>query len=530
MSFVRKIRKPLITYITCSILLFSILSIGYYVKLSTERKEVEKNIEYAYTTKKNGDIYYQIFVRSFNDSNNDGIGDLNGITNKLDYLENLGITGIWLSPIYESPSYHGYDVIDYKEINSDFGTIDDFKNLLKECHNRNIKIILDYIPNHTSDQHEWFKEAISSEENKYRDYYVWADENTDLSTISPVGNKAWANSGNTYYYNTFWSGMPDLNFDNPEVQKEIIETAKWWLDIGVDGFRIDAALHIYEPDRFDDSIAWWDYFRKSLAAYKKDTYLIGEIWSSPGVITSYFNVMDSCFNFNIGKPIISAVNSGFAIELRGDLRGVYKNYSYEITDSYVDAPFLTNHDMNRVMSLVTNENQGKVAASIYLTLPGNPFIYYGEEIGMKGKKPDEYLREPFIWNGEGKDGETSWEQLKYNIDTTPANQQLDDSQSILSHYKDLINYRKEDITLTSGDIEFIKSHGKFLSFYRYTEEATHLVIHNVSADKVEAQFKIDKELAGSVIETFNSTENIDFSYDNGQIKISLPPYSSVLIK
>ena len=285
---------------------------SYYSKLSNAKKTEEQNINYAYETKKNGDIYYQIFVRSFNDSNNDNIGDLNGIVNKLDYLCDLGITGIWLSPIFESPSYHGYDVIDYKKVDSEYGTIDDFKNLLNECHSRNIKVILDYIPNHTSNQHHWFKEAISSEDNKYRDYYVWANEKNNLSTISPVGNKAWAKSGNSYYYNTFWSGMPDLNFDNPEVQKEIIDTAKWWLDIGVDGFRIDAALHIFEPERFDDSLAWWNTFRKSLAAHKKDTYLAAEIWSSPGVISSYFGVMDSCFNFNIGKPILSAVNSGFA--------------------------------------------------------------------------------------------------------------------------------------------------------------------------------------------------------------------------
>ncbi|MCM1988156.1 alpha-amylase family glycosyl hydrolase [Oceanirhabdus seepicola] len=530
MSFFKKIRKTLFIYLVSCIVLFSLFSIGYYTKIANKRKEVEKNIKYAYETKKNGDIYYQIFVRSFNDSNNDGIGDINGITNKLDYLNNLGITGIWLSPIFESPSYHGYDVADYKKVNSEFGTIDDFKTLLNECHSRNIKVILDYVPNHTSNQHFWFKQAISSEENKYRDYYIWANESSNLSTISPVGNKAWAKADNSYYYNTFWSGMPDLNFENPEVQKEIIDTAKWWLDLGVDGFRIDAALHIFEPDRFDDSIAWWDTFRKSLTAYKKDTYLAAEVWSSPGVITSYFPVMDSCFNFNIGKPIISAVNSGFAFELRNALNGVYKTYSYEMTESYVDAPFLTNHDMDRVMSLVTNENQAKVAASIYLTLPGNPFIYYGEEIGMKGKKPDELIREPFIWNGEGKDGETSWQELNYNLDTTPANIQLTDSTSMFSHYKNLIDYRKEDSTLSEGNIELIKSHVKLLSFYRFTDEQTELVIHNVSADKVQAEFKIDKSLTGSILKIFNCIENVDFSYDKGFIKITLPPYSSIIVK
>ncbi len=517
-------------YLVSCIVLFSLISIGYYAKIANARKEVTKNIKYAYETQKNGDIYYQIFVRSFSDSNNDGIGDLNGITNKLDYLNTLGITGIWLSPIFESPSYHGYDVVDYKNVDSEFGTIDDLKTLLNECHSRNIKVILDFIPNHTSDQHQWFKEAISSENNKYRDYYVWANESTNLNTISPVGNKAWAKASNSYYYTTFWSGMPDLNFDNPQVQKEIIDTAKWWLDIGVDGFRIDAALHIFEPERFDDSIAWWDTFRESLAAYKKDTYLVAEIWSSPSVISSYFNVMDSCFNFNIGKPIMSAVNSGFASELRSDLNAIYKNYSHELTDSYVDAPFLTNHDMERVMSLVASENQAKVAASIYLTLPGNPFIYYGEEIGMKGKKPDEFLREPFIWNGERKDGETSWQKIKYNLDTTPANKQLTDLKSIFSHYKDLINYRKEDLTLSTGNIEFIKVQGKLLSFYRFTDEQNELVIHNVSADQVKAEFKIDRSLTGTILKVFNCNENIDFSYHNEIIKITMPPYSSIIVK
>lgn len=185
--------------------------------------------------KKEGLVVYQIFVRSFYDSNGDGIGDLNGVTQKLDYIKSLGVNAIWLNPIYPSPSYHGYDVTDYKAINKDFGTMEDFENLLKKAHENGIKIILDFVPNHTSSQHPWFKEALEGK-SKYKDYYVWANKETNLSERSGIGEKAWhTKDSKNYYYATFWSEMPDLNFDNKKVRKEMKDIVKFWIKKGVDG-------------------------------------------------------------------------------------------------------------------------------------------------------------------------------------------------------------------------------------------------------------------------------------------------------
>lgn len=237
-------------------------------------------------------VFYEVFVRSFADSNGDGIGDFKGLTRKLDYLNDgnpdtdsdLGIGGIWLMPINPSPSYHGYDVTDYRQINPDYGTLDDFREFLNEAHKRGIKVIMDLVVNHTSKEHPWFKEAAADKSSSYRDWYVWAeDSGTATSGSSAAGSgNPWHSVRGDHYLGIFWEGMPDLNFDNPKVRKEITATGQFWLKQGVDGFRLDAAKHIYEDLQTDKSqattdknVAWWQEFRSGLKEVKPDAYLVG---------------------------------------------------------------------------------------------------------------------------------------------------------------------------------------------------------------------------------------------------------------
>nr|WP_268794539.1 alpha-amylase family glycosyl hydrolase [Paenibacillus sp. DMB20] len=211
------------------------------------------------------DVYYEIFVRSFYDSDGDGIGDLKGVIEKLDYLndgnseteDDLGVTGIWLMPVNPSPSYHGYDVTDYRSIHPDYGTIEDFRTLTAEAHKRGIKVIMDLVVNHTSSEHPWFKEAADDKNSEKRDWYVWAeDQGKEAAGSSAAGSgNPWHEMNGTHYMGTFWSGMPDLNFDNPKVREEMKDTGKFWLEQGADGFRLDAAKHIYEDLATDKSEA-----------------------------------------------------------------------------------------------------------------------------------------------------------------------------------------------------------------------------------------------------------------------------------
>jgi glycosidase len=347
-------------------------------------------------------VKYEVFVLAFADGNGDGIGDIKGLTSKLDHLADLGVNGVWLMPIMNSPSYHKYDVIDYKSVHPDYGTIEDFKEFVKEAHKKNIRVILDLVMNHTSTQHQWFKEASSGKNNPYRDYYVWAMKDSVRSQISKKTTSfdsdnitQWhALNGDTtaeHYYGFFWGGMPDLNFDNQKVMDEFVDIGKFWLnEMDVDGFRLDAAAHIFPLDRANDSHRFWEKFRTEMKKIKPDVYLVGEVWLPAKEVAPYLNGLPALFNFDLSTAINSVVKAGM------DTIGLVRKYK-EITDyyksvnsDYLDATFLSNHDQNRVMSQLGDDPQKmRIAAGILLTLPGTPYIYYGEEIGMKGSKPDE---------------------------------------------------------------------------------------------------------------------------------------------
>ena len=394
-------------------------------------------------------VFYEIFVRSYADSNGDGTGDFNGITQKLDYLQNLGIGGIWLMPIHPSPSYHGYDVINYYAVNPDFGTMDDFRHLLNEAHKRNIRVIIDMVLNHTSNQHPFFKSALDPA-SPYRDWYIWADK------PQPWGN--WHETPSGFYYGFFCNCMPDLNYANPSVTDQMLKMTKFWLaDVGVDGFRIDAAKHLFEVDgKVENVPATHEWFAKFYRDYKvinPQVYTVGEVYGAGAFLANtYQNQMDQIFNFELASGLVNSANAGVT-------SAVESAYKFSLSDmpngDY--ATFLTNHDQNRVMTALNgNVDKAKVAAALLLTAPGTPFIYYGEEIGMTGAKPDEMIRTPMQWSAAANAGFTTgtpWELLNpdYARGVNVA-AQIEDPISLLSYYRTLIQLRNSHPALQTGGV------------------------------------------------------------------------------
>jgi glycosidase len=486
-------------------------------------------------------VKYEVFVLAFADSNGDGKGDIPGLTSKLDHLEDLGVNGVWLMPIMNSPSYHKYDVIDYKSIHPDYGTIEDFKEFVKSAHSKNIRVIVDLVINHTSTEHPWFKEASTGKTSPYRDYYVWAMKDSIRSEISKKTTSfdsdnitQWhAVNGDTtleHYYGFFWGGMPDLNFDSEKLMQEFADIGRFWLkEMDVDGFRLDAAAHIFPADRATDNHRFWKKFRTEMQKIKPDVYLVGEVWLGPKEVAPYLKGLPSLFNFGISYAITSVVKSGL------DTIGLISRYK-EITDDYksvnndyVDATFLTNHDQNRIMSQLDDDPQKmRIAAGILFTLPGTPYVYYGEEIGMKGVKPDEQIREPFIWASAKADPmQTSWEKPKYSTDRTvqPLSEQKTDPNSLYNFYRDFIKFRNQSKALTLGEIVNTNfSIAEVVSFKRKYEDEELLVLNNISDVEVTIQLTDDNERFDAVAYDSNNSATLDNS------ELTLPAYSTVILK
>jgi glycosidase len=496
-------------------------------------------------------VKYEIFVQSFADSNNDGIGDIPGMTAQLDYLSDLGVNGIWLMPISPSPSYHKYDVVDYMNIHPDYGTLEDFRIFVEEAHQRGIYIIVDLIVNHTSSEHPWFKQARSSKDNEYREYYVWGKREEILDaiekkeiTMDSDNITQWHENDQDeteeLYYGFFHGGMPDLNFDNPKVRKEIFEIGRFWLEeLKVDGFRLDAAKHIYPDDRAEDNHAWWEEFRSEMKKINPDVYLVGEVYADAATVAPFLTGLPSLFNFDMAFSILGSVlkEKSLAAEIDGpkwaekpgqDLLSGFiltrENYLV-VNPEFQDAIFLSNHDQNRSASFLgKDESRIKMAASILFTLPGLPYLYYGEEIGMPGMKPDEHIREPFIWDKPEKDKlRTRWIEPENATDSVvqsvSVQQQL--STSILNHYKDWIALRNRSEALSMGDINPVDMNDKTLvAFTRKTATDSVLVIHNLSAEQKVLDYSMDYN------RLFFATMDSELSNH----KIKLNPKGTVILK
>ena len=476
-------------------------------------------------------VTYEIFVRSFADSNGDGIGDINGIAGKLGYLKDLGIEAIWLTPVSPSPTYHKYDVMDYYAIDKEYGTIDDFKNLVTEAHKLNIKIIPDIVVNHTSSQHPWFLEAMKGKDNPYRNFYIWKDS----SELSEQRNWYLPHDENRKpiegqkYYGFFSPGMPDLNYDNPKVREEVIKIGKYWLQqMGVDGFRLDAAQHIYDEKEVKKNVQWWNQFRSEMETVKKNVYLMGEVWNKDTVVAQYLhNALSGCFNFDLSfilQDVARSEQPKNLIDKVIHIRNLYRKYNPD----FIDATILSNHDQNRIMDdLKGDMNQAGMAAALLLTLPGSPYLYYGEEIGMQGQKPDENIREPFLWDKGNRDKmQTKWMKAKYSTDKTvaPLSIQASDSSSMLNRYRFFLHERARNEFLRSGEIEKSNiSNPNVCAFYRVWEKDSVLVIHNLSRKEVTFELPAKEQAYVDPLFTYSS------KYVRTKNKIRLSPFSTIIL-
>jgi len=449
-------------------------------------------------------IFYEIFVRSFYDSNGNKIGDIKGMEKQIPYLKELGIDALWLMPISPSPSYHGYDVTDYKGINEDYGNIEDFRKFVVEANKNGIRVIIDLVLNHSSSEHPWFKEALKDKNSPYRDYYVWANDfdNTKLSGDWAQG--IWHGEEANKYFGIFWGGMPDLNFRNPILRNEVKEITKFWLDLGVNGFRLDASKYI-DPDPKVTQL-WWHDFNSFVKSINKDAFIVGENWdNSLNYVGKFMESMDSSFNFNLRDKIIDIAN-GMNIDMISEIKNRDKIYG-KYQENFIDTIFVGNHDMTRLSNEFLNDEQKqKFAISILMTLPGTPFLYYGEEIGMEGRKPDENLREPMDWYKSAKGiGMTSQPNENVALLYTKANdgisveEQRGKPESILEFTKKLINIRKKygDL-IVNGTYNSLENMPNRVNAYEIRNNKENLiVIHNGNSQEIEIEvegrkFKVDR--------------------------------------
>ena len=477
--------------------------------------------------------YYQILVYSFADSNDDGIGDFKGIADKLPYLQELGVNGLWLSPVNESTSYHSYDVTNYYGIKSVYEVGGyTFEDLIQDAKAVNIAIIMDLVINHSGRDHTWFVTGLGAFKNNVESKYkTWYNFSTTQDTEHPSGNTG------GYYESIFWDGMPDFNFDNPEVRAEMIKIGKYWLAKGVAGFRLDAAMHIFTDyavadkwngDIYDKNIEWWQEFQSGLAAEYPDVYLVGEMWTNLEKIKRYYaSNLDSAFNFETKRQINNAMNgvdgySDFLEDFQTDIR------SYQ--EDAIEAYFFSNHDDGRLTATITNERRLKLAASLQLWAPGNAFIYYGDEIGLKGNggSGDGIHRTPMRWGDEYVTDPSRYGIGASYSSSTISYQDVDDQRdsetSLLAHYKHVLAIKNAYRELFAGTLLSVDTGDAKLQAYTITyRDKIFLVIHNTDDAHEDVTISGVTQFLDGV-----SVDNELLIYEDGLL--SMPAFSSALLQ
>lgn len=479
-----------------------------------------------------GAVFYEVFVRSFQDSNGDGIGDFPGLTSRLDYIQNLGADAIWLMPVFQSPSYHGYDITDYETIEGDYGTNADFKTFLDEVHKRGMHVILDFVMNHTSSQHPWFIDSASSSTAMHRDWYVW--NATNPGWVQPWGGTypTWYLKNGAYYYAVFWSEMPDLNFRNPNVKAEMFRLARYWLSQGVDGFRLDATRYLVE-DGGGAGQADTPETHQILRDFAADVYatnpravLFAENTVDVPTLATYFADNVSNFDFPLATAIIEGVNTGNAGRIRATLRDIVAAYPANA----LDAPFLTNHDHTRIATQLGND-PGKLrsAAAVLFTLPGAPFVYYGEELGLQNgpTTADESKRTPMPWSASG--GFTTgapWFSYAPGLAVENVESEINDSSSLYTYYHHWIGWRRYITALRDGDLKILDTNSQILAFTRSRPGQRVLVVHNVSNAAADTG---PLALDAAALEPIYAECCVgDPAGSPGAWHVSMPPHSSAI--
>lgn len=492
-------------------------------------------------------VFYEVFVRAYYDSSGDGHGDIQGLIAKLDYLQDLGVTGLWLMPVTESEfNSNGYDVKNIRDIEQDYGSMEDFQQLIDEAHQRGIGVIMDFVVNHSSSANPIFQDAVRNPESKYRDWFIWAD--SDLGWGRPWDRSAsvWHLSEHGYYYGLFFDFLPDWNFRNPEVVAYMKDSAKFWLNMGVDGFRVDAASHLIEngdgaQENQPDNHLFYAEFRQLINQYP-NAFIVAEApFTGDMYMGDGSNEFHSAFCFKCSQKLIYGV----------------KNSSKRAVQSYLSmvnsapeganfATLLSNHDPfageRTATAMKGNLDKAKLAASLMLTGPGIPFVYYGEEIGMtlidRSLVPwdDAVARIPMQWDASDNAGFTAgntWRNVNPDYPQINVALQVEDPDSMLRHYQKLISLRNQHPALASGEFELLKTTGSSsrhsIAFLRKHSDETLLVAVNLSDEEIVAgvklagtslankQIKLGKELVSGI----SSNEHVA----NQELELTIPAYS-----
>ncbi|MDH5926490.1 alpha-glucosidase [Vibrio lentus] len=533
-------------------------------------------------------VVYQIYPRSFLDSNNDGIGDLNGIISKLDYLKELGINVIWLSPVYQSPmDDNGYDISDYQAIAKEFGSMEDMKHLMDEAKKRDIKIVMDLVVNHTSDEHRWFEQARSSKDNPYRDYYIWRDARPDGSAPddqeSIFGGSAWHWDELTqqYFFHLFSKRQPDLNWENPKVQEEVHNMMNWWIDLGIGGFRLDVIDLIGKE--IDKGITGnGPRLHKLLQQMNqatfgnKDLLTVGETWGATPEIAKLYsgqdrNELSMVFQF---EHITLTWENGdkwnpIPLDLR-EFKNVLTKWQLELADGGWNSLFWNNHDLPRLVSKYGDDKNYRVESAKMLAtclhfLKGTPYIYQGEEIGMTNvafDSLDQYkdiethnfykvktesgithehmmdaihqnsrdnARTPMHWSNQanaGFSGGTPWIELNPNYPEINVEDALANPNSIFYHYKKLIELRKAHPAIVYGSfVPVFEEHDKVFAYVRELDGEQLLVVCNFSGESLtlETPEQYRTQTPVCLISNYGEILSVD-------AQLHLAPYESFALK
>ncbi|MFH0263666.1 alpha-glucosidase [Vibrio barjaei] len=532
-------------------------------------------------------VVYQIYPRSFCDSNCDGIGDLNGIRSKLDYLTELGVDVIWLSPVYQSPmDDNGYDISDYQAIAPEFGTMEDMDALLAEAKERGIKIVMDLVVNHTSDEHEWFKRACESKTSPYRDYYVWRDAQPDGSAPSDMGSIfggsawEWHEPTQQYYLHLFSKKQPDLNWENPKVHDEVHKMMNWWMDRGIGGFRLDVIDLIGKE--IDNGITGngprlHPLLKQMNSATfgNKDLLTVGETWDATPEIAKLYSAEDReelSMVFQFEHITLTWTNGDKWKPAPLDLKAfkqVLTKWQLELKETGWNSLFWNNHDLPRAVSKYGNDGQyrvksAKMLATVLHCLKGTPYIYQGEEIGMTNVKFDnleqykdietlnfykvrteagvsheemmaalaensrDNARTPMQWSNEANAGFSTAEPwIEVNPNYTAVNAKLDraSNESIYEYYKALIGLRREFEAVVYGDfIPLLEEHDKVFAYLRRHGEQTLLVVANFSDESVDVDLGIEAPTQCTELLSNASIDFSDFSC------LTLKPYDAAVLR
>lgn len=552
----RRLGKIMVAHLMCIVLMTGCSQEQSKKQEDVITKKPTKEVAYKYkqdlnVLDDNYRTYYQVFVYSFCDSDGDGIGDINGLLSKLDYLNDgddstdtdLGINGIWLSPIMPSTTYHKYDVIDYYNIDKEYGTLDDFKKLIEECKKRDIKVIIDLAINHTSTQNMWFQEAAeylntlqkgekpSAKECKYFDYYNFKKNEESGAYYDVTGTDGWK------YEGVFWDQMPDLNLASKDVRKEIEKIVDFWLDLGVGGFRLDAAKEYYSgnPEKNIEVLSWFTDYVK---AKDKDNYLVGEVWEGISVYQEYYKSgIDSLFDFSFSGvdghivKTVKGIGDNTAKSFGEKLilaQGMFKEYN----KNAIDAPFLSNHDIGRTGGFLSYDaTKIKMAWAMNLFTTGSAFLYYGEELGMTGSGIDENKRAPMYWSTKDKEGMTSGPSAMETVEHEfPAlDEQERDPLSIYNFVKQAIRIRNENPEIARGEMSYMKD---------ITDKDICAIVKEFNGSKIEMLYNISEEEKKVEVDKntykyegirgYLSTSGKEVTLEGETI--TLPPYSIVILK